>query len=164
MTPEFVDVISDIHCASIHIAVVASPLLRNDTKDIKASACRRYNAGRLSRLQLHFGCTMQPNATPLRCNNFLFVRQPSWVLGAPHNGLAMLIWRIGRRISDSTVGRAAAVPGFPAPIRSETGTMQSMTVSGLTIGGDRPVSTALKNANHEISCTPHRRDILRRHR
>jgi hypothetical protein len=28
-----------------------------------------------------------------------------WILGAPHNGLAILILRISRRISNGTVGR-----------------------------------------------------------
>src|SRR5215831_1876458 len=33
------------------------------------------------------------------------LRSSPWILGAPHNGLAMLISRISRRISNSTVGR-----------------------------------------------------------
>jgi hypothetical protein len=38
-------------------------------------------------------------------------------------GAAMLISRISRRISNSTVGRPQPFRDFPAPIRSETGTM-----------------------------------------
>src|ERR1700732_1831287 len=33
------------------------------------------------------------------------LRSSPWILGAPHNGLAMLISRISRRISNSTVAR-----------------------------------------------------------
>jgi hypothetical protein len=33
------------------------------------------------------------------------LRSSPWILGAPHNGLSMLISRISRRISNSTVGR-----------------------------------------------------------
>ncbi|OKO66807.1 hypothetical protein AC630_41300 [Bradyrhizobium sp. AS23.2] len=33
------------------------------------------------------------------------LRSSPWILGAPHNGLAMLISQISRRISNSTVGR-----------------------------------------------------------
>jgi hypothetical protein len=45
------------------------------------------------------------------------------ILGAPHNGLAMLISRISRRISNGTVGRPQRTSRYPAPIRSETGTV-----------------------------------------
>jgi hypothetical protein len=33
------------------------------------------------------------------------LRSSPWILGAPHNGLAPLIWRISWRISTVTVGR-----------------------------------------------------------
>src|SRR5882762_6914615 len=51
------------------------------------------------------------------------LRSSPWILGAPHNGLAMLISRISRRIFQQYSWSAAAVPRFPAPIRSETGTV-----------------------------------------
>src|SRR5258705_647153 len=33
------------------------------------------------------------------------LRSSPWILGAPHNGLAMLISRISRRISNGAIGR-----------------------------------------------------------
>src|SRR5215471_4287429 len=51
------------------------------------------------------------------------LRSSPWILGAPHNGLAM------SHLADQPANfqqyswSAAAVPRFPAPIRSETGTM-----------------------------------------
>src|SRR5262245_50949312 len=48
------------------------------------------------------------------------LRSSPWILGAPHNGLAMLISRISRRISNDNRS-AAAASRFPAPIQSKTG-------------------------------------------
>src|SRR6478735_2808473 len=44
-----------------------------------------------------------------------------WIRGAPHNGLAMLISRISRRISNDTVVSTATASRFPAPIQPKTG-------------------------------------------
>src|SRR5215467_7890068 len=52
------------------------------------------------------------------------LRSSPWILGAPHNGLAMLISRISQRISNSTVGR-------PQRFGSETGTMPTDDGIGL---------------------------------
>src|SRR6266850_5413730 len=50
------------------------------------------------------------------------LRSSPWILGAPHNGLAMLISRISRRISNAAVGRPQRCRDSSA-IRSETGTV-----------------------------------------
>src|SRR5215469_579236 len=59
------------------------------------------------------------------------LRSSPWILGAPHNGLAMLISRISRRNFQRYSWSATAVPGFPAPIRSETGTVPTDDGIGL---------------------------------
>ena len=76
-----------------------------------------------------------------------------WILGAPHNGLAKLISRISRRISNDTVVSAAAASRFPAPIRSEARAVPSYNRVQLN---DRKRTTGLRkqpvktNANQSV--------------
>src|SRR5215475_14570871 len=58
------------------------------------------------------------------------LRSSPWILGAPHNGLAMLIADQSANFQQYSWS-AAAVPRFPAPIRSETGTMPTDDGIGL---------------------------------
>src|SRR6478735_9512240 len=64
-----------------------------------------------------------------------------WILGAPHNGLATLISRISRRISNDTVVSASAASRLPAPIRSEARAVPSYKRVRLN---DRKRSTGLR--------------------
>jgi hypothetical protein len=61
------------------------------------------------------------------------LRSSPWTLGAPHNGLAPLIWRISWRISTVEAGRPQQVLRFPSPIRSKSRTVPTDYVSGRTI-------------------------------
>src|SRR5246500_1310275 len=61
------------------------------------------------------------------------LRSSPWILGAPHNGLAMLISRINRRISNSTVGLPQQRRDFLRQYDLKPARCQRMTVSGLTI-------------------------------
>src|SRR4029077_15594174 len=63
---------------------------------------------------IYLATLVWPTSTPS-------LRSSPWMRGAPHNGLATLISRINRRISNDTIGSAAAASRFPAPIQSETG-------------------------------------------
>src|SRR6478672_8175026 len=56
-----------------------------------------------------------------------------WILGAPHNGLAMLISRISRRISNGTVGRPQRRLDFQRQYDLKPARCQRITVSGRTI-------------------------------
>jgi hypothetical protein len=53
--------------------------------------------------------------------------------GAPHNGLAMLISRISRRISNGTVGRPQRCRYFQRQYNLKPARCQRITVSGFTI-------------------------------
>src|SRR6516162_3787347 len=61
------------------------------------------------------------------------LRSSPWILGAPQNGLAMLISRISRRISNRTVGRPQRRRDFLRQYDLKPARCQRMTVSGLTI-------------------------------
>src|SRR6185503_8428885 len=61
------------------------------------------------------------------------LRSSPWILGAPHNGLAMLISRISRRISDDTVGRPQRCRDFQRQYHLKPVRCQRMMVSGFTI-------------------------------
>src|SRR5258705_11309849 len=61
------------------------------------------------------------------------LRSPPWILGAPHSGLAMLISRISRRISNDTVGRPQRCRDFQRQYDLKPARCQRMTVSGFTI-------------------------------
>src|SRR6476659_5574798 len=56
-----------------------------------------------------------------------------WILGAPHNGLAMLISRISRRISNGTAGRPQRCLDFQRQYDLKPARCQRITVSGRTI-------------------------------
>src|SRR5258708_25788723 len=58
------------------------------------------------------------------------LRSSPWILGAPHNGLAMLI---SRRISNSTVGRPQRRRDFQRQYDLKPVRCQRITVSGWTI-------------------------------
>ena len=61
------------------------------------------------------------------------LRSSPWIFGAPHNGLAMLISRISRRVSNGTVGRLQRFRDFLHQYDLKPARCQRMTVSGLTI-------------------------------
>src|ERR1700737_4333487 len=63
------------------------------------------------------------------------LRSSPWILGAPHNGLAMLIWRISWRISTVTAGRPQRCFDFhrqydPNPARRERATGAGRRMGG----------------------------------
>jgi hypothetical protein len=61
------------------------------------------------------------------------LRSSPWILGAPHNGLAILISRISRRISNGTVGRPQRRRDFQRQYDLKPARCQRITVSGRTI-------------------------------
>src|SRR6516164_3691735 len=61
------------------------------------------------------------------------LRSSQWTLGAPHNGLAVLISRISRRISKGTVGRPRRRLDFQRQYDRNPERCQRITVSGRTI-------------------------------
>ena len=61
------------------------------------------------------------------------LRSSPWILGAPHNGLAVLISRISRRISKGTVGRPRRRLDFQRQYDRNPARCQRITVSGRTI-------------------------------
>src|SRR6516162_398070 len=61
------------------------------------------------------------------------LRSSPWTLGAPHNGLAVLISRISRRISKGTVGRPRRRLDFQRQYDRNPERCQRITVSGRTI-------------------------------
>jgi hypothetical protein len=61
------------------------------------------------------------------------LRSSPWILGAPHNGLAMLISRISRRISNGTAGRPRRRLDFQRQYDLKPARCQRITVSGRTI-------------------------------
>src|ERR1700757_4326322 len=58
------------------------------------------------------------------------LRSSPWILGAPHNGLTMLISRISRRISTGTVGRPLRRRDFQRQYSLKPARCQRITVSG----------------------------------
>src|SRR3984893_15382100 len=60
-------------------------------------------------------------------------RSSPWILGAPHNGLAPLIWRISWRISTVTAGRPQRCFDFHRQYDLNPPQCQRITVSGRTI-------------------------------
>ena len=61
------------------------------------------------------------------------LRSSPWILGAPHNGLAVLSSRISRRISKGTVGRPRQRLDFQRQYDRNPARCQRITVSGRTI-------------------------------
>src|ERR1700733_15848605 len=61
------------------------------------------------------------------------LRSSPWILGAPHNGLAPLIWRISWRISTVTAGRPQRCFDFHRQYDLNPARRQRITVSGRTI-------------------------------
>src|ERR1700739_3102153 len=61
------------------------------------------------------------------------LRSSPRILGAPHSGLAMLISRISRRISNGTVGRPPRCRDFQRQYNLKPARCQRITVSGRTI-------------------------------
>jgi hypothetical protein len=61
------------------------------------------------------------------------LRSSPWKRGAPHNGLAMLISRISRRISNGAVGRPQRRHDFQRQYNLKPARRQRITVSGFTI-------------------------------
>ena len=61
------------------------------------------------------------------------LRSSPWILGAPHNGLATLIWRISWRISTVTAGRPQRCFDFHRQYDLNPPRCQRITVSGRTI-------------------------------
>src|SRR5215468_5757338 len=73
------------------------------------------------------------------------LRSSPWILGAPHNGLAMLISRISRRTSKDTVGRPQRRRDFQRQYDLKPARCQRITVSGRTIAS---ASYTLGNSRH----------------
>src|ERR1700692_40973 len=65
------------------------------------------------------------------------LRSSPWILGAPHNGLATLIWRISWRISTVTAGRPQRCFDFHRQYDPNPARCQRTTVSGRTISSPR---------------------------
>src|SRR5258705_6384784 len=61
------------------------------------------------------------------------LRSSPWILGAPPNGLAPLIWRISWRISTVTAGRPQRCFDFHRQYDLNPPRCQRITVSGRTI-------------------------------
>jgi hypothetical protein len=61
------------------------------------------------------------------------LRSSPWILGAPHNGLATLIWRISWRISAVTAGRPQRCFDFHRQYDLNPARCQRITVSDRTI-------------------------------
>src|ERR1700741_2116679 len=61
------------------------------------------------------------------------LRSSPWMRGAPHNGLAMLISRISRRISNGMVGRPQRCRDFQRQYNPRPARCQRITVSGFTL-------------------------------
>jgi hypothetical protein len=61
------------------------------------------------------------------------LRSSPWILGAPHNGLATLIWWISWRISTVTAGRPQRCFDFHRQYDLNPARCQRITVSGRTI-------------------------------
>jgi hypothetical protein len=61
------------------------------------------------------------------------LRSSLWILGAPHNGLAMLISRISRRIFNGTVGHPQRRHDFQRQYDLKPPRCQRITASGRTI-------------------------------
>ena len=61
------------------------------------------------------------------------LRSSPWIFGAPHNGLATLIWRMSWRISTVTVGRPQRRRDFHRQYDLNPKRCQRITVSGRTI-------------------------------
>src|SRR6202163_2157776 len=61
------------------------------------------------------------------------LRSSPWILGAPHAGLATLIWRISWRISTVTAGRPQRCFDFHRQYDLNPARCQRITVSGRTI-------------------------------
>src|SRR6185503_8588004 len=75
-------------------------------------------------------------------------------LGAPHNGLAMLISRISRRISNGAIGRPQRCRDFQRQYDLKPARCQRITVSGFTI-----VSALMVFGTNRYSPTKIRRSI-----
>src|SRR6476619_5089961 len=75
------------------------------------------------------------------------LRSSPWILGAPHNGLAMLFSRISRRISNDTVGRPQRCRESQRQYDLKPARCQRMTVSGFTIVGALMVFGPLSSAH-----------------
>src|SRR5258708_4874773 len=61
------------------------------------------------------------------------LRSSPWILGAPHNGLAPLIWQISWRISTVTAGRPQRCFDFHRQYELNPARCQRITVSGRTL-------------------------------
>jgi len=79
------------------------------------------------------------------------VRSSPWILGAPHNGLAMLISWMSRRISNDTVGRPQRHRDFQRQYNLKPPRCQRITVSGRTIASVSCISGNSRQTPHNIS-------------
>ena len=77
------------------------------------------------------------------------LRSSPWKRGAPHNGLAMLISRISRRISNGAVGRPQRRHDFQRQYNLKPARRQRITVSGFTIVNALMVFGANDKANKD---------------
>jgi hypothetical protein len=77
------------------------------------------------------------------------LRSSPWRRGPPHNGLAMLISRISRRISNGAVGRPQRCRDFQRQYNLKPAPRQRITVSGFTIVNALMVFGANDKANKD---------------
>src|SRR3984893_15292418 len=75
---------------------------------------------------IYLATLVWPTSTPS-------LRSSPWMRGAPHNGLATLISRINRRISNDTIGRPQRRRDFQRQYDLKPARCQRITVPGRTI-------------------------------
>src|SRR6185437_2721776 len=80
------------------------------------------------------------------------LEQLTWILGAPHNGLAMLISRISRRISNGTIGRPQRRLDFQRQYDLKPARCQRITVSGRTIASALYILGNSRQTPPNINC------------
>jgi hypothetical protein len=103
---------------------------------------------------IYFATLVWPTSMPS-------LRSSPWILGAPHNGLAMLISRISRRISNGTVGRPQRRLDFQRQYDLKPERCQRITVSGRTIasasyilGNSRQTPPQYQSVNRDEGRSP----------
>src|SRR4029079_11765522 len=84
-----------------------------------------------------------------------------WIRGAPHNGLARLISRISRRMSNDTVGRPQRSRDFQRQYDLKPSRCQRITVSGRTIASASYILGNSRQTHPNISL--HRSNITQQH-
>src|SRR6202022_2806898 len=92
---------------------------------LRRNVLHPYEGGTLLRT-IYLATLVWPTSMPI-------LRSSPWILGAPHNGLATLIWRISWRISTVTAGLPQRCFDFHRQYDLNPARCQRITVSGRTI-------------------------------